>query len=395
MVNTNLATFRPNTNKEKFSFTGSGQATVQRTNDVSQATKIETVTGETLTLSSGAAGTTGKVSTTYGPITDSLGRKLGYFNTSTDSDTSVSITHLALAGNEVRFEEYLNETEIYALLDNGDYTVDYTNSIIYYKKGTSDTVGTINYKYTTPKLDASGAGASSVSAEYISPSDFTATYTSSSTLTLSALPISISDSSQVVYIKQIKSDNTSRTYVNGANDITLSISSNVVTLYEKGVALISLDSGDVYEVGINGVKKAYDISTNSQMNSILNQEYTRYTDAETLVSAQDLTDAYADFGAEIDMRGYNRLGVYVVSDVNDSENVTLQVLGKHTSEGTDEYVIDGIPEETLWTTSASDEKLYYEFDIGTIPFIQLQAKAETVGSTAGDLSIVIEKKWRN
>ncbi|MCK9319947.1 hypothetical protein, partial [Methanoculleus sp.] len=157
MVNSNMSTFRPNTNKEKFSFTGSGQATAQRVNDISQSTKIETVTGETLTLSAGAAGTTGKVSPTYAPITDSLGRKIAYFNTTTDSDTSVVITHLALAGNEIRFDEYLTETGLYALLSNGDYTIDYTNGVIYYKKGTADTAGTINYKYTSQEIDLSGS----------------------------------------------------------------------------------------------------------------------------------------------------------------------------------------------------------------------------------------------
>lgn len=123
--------------------------------------------------------------------------------------------------------------------------------------------------------------------------------------------------------------------------------------------------------------------------------YSRYTDAETLVSAQDLTVAYADFGAEIDMTGYNRLGVYVTADVNDSLDVSLKALGKHTSAGTDEYEIDGMTIKALWTTVVSDFKTYYEFDIGTLPIIQLQAIAGTVGTTAGDLTIVIDKKWRN
>lgn len=240
-----------------------------------------------------------------------------------------------------------------------------------------------------------GAGASSVSAEFVSPSDFNAAYTSTSTITLSGVPFTVTDSSQVAYIKQVKADNTSRTYVNGANDITLLISSNVITVYEKGVVVTTLASGDKYEVGLNSQRKAFDPSTNSTMVSPLVNVWNQYTDAETLVTAQDLTAAYADFGSEIDMRGYNRLGVYIVTDINDSEDVDLKVLGKHESGGTDEYEIDGISVKTLWTTGASDGKVYYEFDVGTIPFIQLQAIAGTLGVTAGDLTIVIDKKWRN
>lgn len=138
---------------------------------------------------------------------------------------------------------------------------------------------------------------------------------------------------------------------------------------------------------------AYDPSTNSQMNSVLNQEYTQYTDAETLVTAQDLTDTQDDLGSVIDMRGYKTLGIFIDKDVNDSENVDLEVLGKHTSDGTYTYEIDGISTKSLWTTSASDGNSYYEFDVGAVPFIQLQAIAGTVGATAGDLTVTITKRY--
>lgn len=451
---------------------------VKLVNDVSQATKVESVSSENITLAAGAAGVTGKIRLTYAPIMDSIGGSIGYYNGATESDSSLIVTSAALAVGQLPLVNGNTETEIYAALTNGTFSVDYTKGVIYYKKGTTGTTGTVNYKYTGQEIDLSassvsigdvtsnsqniateatlgtvntnlgtietdieatntiltdesqiaqaygiynateptltdgdkaplqvdengnlkvtgGAGASSVSAEYISPSDFTATYTSSSTLTLSGVPISVNDSSQIAYIKQVKADNTSRTYVNGANDITLAYSAGVITIYEKGTAAASLVAGDVYEVGINGTTKAYDSSTDANKTISLVNVWNRYTDPEVLVTAQDLTDAYADFGAEIDMRGYNRLGVYIVTDVNDSETVNLQVLGKHTAAGTDEYTIEGISEKALWTTGASDAKLYYEFDVGTIPFIQLQAKAGTVGTTPGDLTIVIDKKWRD
>lgn len=122
--------------------------------------------------------------------------------------------------------------------------------------------------------------------------------------------------------------------------------------------------------------------------------WNHYTDGSTLVSAQDLTSSYADYGAEIDVRGYTRLGLFIVMDVNDSEDVDLKFLAKHESGGTDEYEVDGLSEERLWSGSGTDAKKYYEIDVGTVPYIQLQAKAGVVGATAGDLTIVTNKSWR-
>lgn len=237
-----------------------------------------------------------------------------------------------------------------------------------------------------------GAGASSVSAEFVSPSDFSATYTSSSTLTLSGVPFTVTDSSQVAYIKQVKSDSTSRTYVNGANDITLSISSNVITVYEKGVVVTSLASGDVYEVGLNSQRKSFDPSTNSTMVSPLKNVWNQYLDVETIVTAQDLTNAYADFGGEIDMRGYTHLRVGIVLDVNDSENITMKLLGLNESGGTDEFEIEGGLTQAIAHTA--DGKYSYEFDVKGSPFVQIQAIAGTVGATAGDLTLTISKIWK-
>jgi len=175
-----------------------------------------------------------------------------------------------------------------------------------------------------------GAGASSVSAEYISPSDFTATYTSASTITLSGVPVTITDSSQIAYIKQVKTDNTSNTFVNGANDITLSYSANVITVYEKGVAITSLVSGDVYEIGVNGTKKAYDLSTDADKIINLTPESSKYVQ-DSLVDTTNVAaatnyypsstgmsmDGYKDFslsGKFIDADGTMTLSIEATND---------------------------------------------------------------------------------
>jgi hypothetical protein len=77
---------------------------------------------------------------------------------------------------------------------------------------------------------------------------------------------------------------------------------------------------------LNGQDKAFDESTNSQMNSILNPVYSHNTDSEVLVTAQNLTAAYADFGSEIDVQDYDILMVNIVADCNTSEDVTLKIL---------------------------------------------------------------------
>jgi len=121
-----------------------------------------------------------------------------------------------------------------------------------------------------------------------------------------------------------------------------------------------------------------------------------YSDPSTWVTTQDLTGSYADYGSEIDMRGFNKLGIYIVCDTNDSRSITLRVLAKHTSSGSDEYEIDGISTKVVrGAADSADLNIYYDFDTGNAPYLQIQAYAGTVGASAGNLSIVIDKKWRN
>jgi hypothetical protein len=227
-------------------------------------------------------------------------------------------------------------------------------------------------------------------AEYMSPSDLTATFTSSTTITLSSLPFTIVNSTQLAYIKYVSAAGLSDVLVNGQSGVSITVSSNVVSVIGAGTPFAS---GDSYEVGINSQTKAYDASTNTQMNSVINPIWSRYTDSELLVTAQDLTAVYADFGSEIDMTGYTHLRVAIVADVNTSDNVTLKVLGKDESAGTNEYELEGGTTQELWTTGASDMKMSYTFDVKGTPIVQLQAIAGTLG-TAGDLTITITKIWR-
>lgn len=167
-----------------------------------------------------------------------------------------------------------------------------------------------------------------------------------------------------------------------------SVAGDILTLDYDTTSMADTDILQIfYEQGSPEID--FDLGANRSAN--ITPEYARYTDPEVLVTAQDLTGSYADFGAEIDMQGYDGLNISIVADVNDSENVKLKVLGKMESGGTDEYEIDG-NEITLWTTGASDFKKGYDFDPIGYPHLQLQAFATTPGSTVGDLTITITKR---
>jgi hypothetical protein len=419
--------------------------------DIGNASVVKSVSGETvqlyyynsgvLTVDAGQiAGTLVVAKLAYDNILSKIGDIIG-----TENDSSFTLANANTFDAQIKFpyrDAELKDTDIganklteiaQAFTANGQYCIDHRTGTFYGKKKNTGTTVSASYKYSSNSvtietgdiqigaveikdgsadtrasvetkgsttglnvsiIDDTGAqitsfGSPSTIADYKSPSDFTATFTSSTTITLSALSgFSITDSSQIVYIKVIPSTGDAQVLVNGSGGVTMTVSSNVITVAGAGTPFAS---GDVYEVGINALPFEKDPSTQSIKVSQLNNLWNQYTDVETLVTAQDLTDAYADFGAEIDMRGYDTLGVYIISDVNSSEDVDLKVLAKHTLAGTDEYEIDGISVKSLWTTGASDAKTYYEFETNGIPFIQLQAIAGTVGATAGDLTLEIIK----
>lgn len=233
-------------------------------------------------------------------------------------------------------------------------------------------------------------GSSSVSAEYLSPDDFTAAYTSADTLTLTSPP-TITDDSQIVYIKVIPASGTAATYVNGDGTITIREAANVLTI--TGIAT-PFTAGDVYEVGINGATKAYDGTNDLLKVQEQSPVWERYTDAVTLEGTpQDLTANWADYGSEISMQGFSRLGLFLTLDINDSLNVRVRVLAKHTNAGAEEY---NLPIKTVSSTDVKIEPEYIEFNTDAdqlvilevdtnliVPICQVQISAGTAGATEG------------
>jgi len=93
--------------------------------------------------------------------------------------------------------------------------------------------------------------------------------------------------------------------------------------------------------------------------------------------------------------------IYIVIDINDSVNVRLQVLSKHTSAGTDEY------KDALYTEGSSAIKVepdYLEFNVdgddkyklvyrlNGADYVQLRVMAGTVGASAGQIDSCYYKR---
>lgn len=101
-----------------------------------------------------------------------------------------------------------------------------------------------------------------------------------------------------------------------------------------------------------------------------------------LASLQTLTNNYVKIGSDIDCRYYSKIGVFINTDVNDSTGIILKAVAHHTLDGVD-YEIDGLSTESI---PVADSLMYYEFETGAIPFLELQIKATVVGAAAGILT---------
>lgn len=190
-------------------------------------------------------------------------------------------------------------------LANGEYVVDYSTGMIYGKKATTGTtLVAATYKIVVELsssgsvlpsevkvIDASGNqitsfGSPSTIADYRSPSDFTATYTSASTITLTGVPINIISGAQVVYIRVKATGATGSTnvYVNGASGYSFYYvaATGVLTALKDNVAASIFAASDNYEVGVNANTKGYDLGSDTLKVSNTNPDSNKYV-ADSLV----------------------------------------------------------------------------------------------------------------
>ena len=133
--------------------------------------------------------------------------------------------------------------------------------------------------------------------------------------------------------------------------------------------------------------------------------FMRYTTPDSLYEAgtDTLTTSWVDMGAEIDMRGYTQLNIYVTLDINGCQNAQIRALGKYESAGSDEYpfMIETVSStdikvdpEYIEFNDDVDQKAILKIQVEGVPYIQLQMKVGVVGDGAQYDKVYINKIWR-
>jgi len=170
-------------------------------------------------------------------------------------------------------------------------------------------------------------------AEYTSPNDFTATFTSNITLTLASLDITITDASQIKYIKQINASNNVFCLVNGINGVTFTEAAGVVSIVGAGTPLTA---ADVYEVGIDEQDKGYDATNKLWKNQDQSPGWSRYTSPVAYTSFTPTSVAYVE-GDPLSVEGYKTVNFRWSKTASDADNNYLKLIDLTEAAGTIDY----------------------------------------------------------
>jgi len=133
--------------------------------------------------------------------------------------------------------------------------------------------------------------------------------------------------------------------------------------------------------------------------------YQRYSTSDSLfvaTAADTLTTTWDSLGAEIDMRGYTQLNIFVTLDINSGTNPRIRALGKYERGGADEYnfVIETvsasdvkIEDEYLEFNADADQKVIIKVETDGVPFVRLEGYGSLGGGSQYD-KIYINKIWK-
>jgi hypothetical protein len=291
------------------------------TNNVSTASSVVSQT-DVLTANSGGAGTKGTLMLAYGPIASAYGDLVGKFG-----DSSLVITSTALT-TEVPFEQVMaragaNQNNVdggavdySAYLANGEYYVVYETGRIYYSKADNSTSVSASYKYRQLTTSGSGSGggggggsssaggASSGDATYMSPADFTATYASATTLTITGLPFTPT-TAQFMSVKKQGTSGTAVTYTPDTYAFSYDTSTGILT-----VTGASFSNTDSFLVTVVGPTKMMDAMVDAQKNALIRDVSDQYAN-ETLIDTTNVAAGtnYYPSTSGLQMDGYSTITI--------------------------------------------------------------------------------------
>ena len=268
-------------------------------------------------------------------------------------------------------------------------------------EGSSAAVGDIASVVSDPTVKQAIEGFTGIGGDIVYANvadDFTAAFQDSDEIRLTNMPF-VPEATNVVVgdIKRIDTNNLVTTLpltdveVQDNGDNTYDI-----VLGGLATALVTTDS---YVVILVGPTKNRDIDLDSGKSLTQNPEWAHRTDAELLVTAYDITAAFTDMGAEIDVSDYTTLGIFVNYDRGDTTTAQIRALHKHESGGSSEY------REIYLSSPASnktdinlnvyeiptdvDQLFKFDIDVTTTPYIQLQGSSDADGS--GTFTVYITK----
>ncbi len=124
-----------------------------------------------------------------------------------------------------------------------------------------------------------------------------------------------------------------------------------------------------------------------------NPAWGRPTASEVLVTNENIgavDNTWINIGAEVDVQYFNTITFWINFIVNASLTNTIQILVRHELGGSDIYTLEDL-ETYQKTLGDASRKTAYPFPVEGAISVQLQAKAGTIGVTAGTLSISITK----
>ena len=224
----------------------------------------------------------------------------------------------------------------------------------------------------------------------------TATYASSTTITLAGAYPTINDSSQIIYIKYVDETlNTADIFYNGVSGVLIEHAAGTLTIVNAGTPFAATNA---YEVGLSSVPIGDDISLDVRKTSVQNPSCGHYTDVEHIsesdlgidgihsagASATVFTDAGEVYTAETVAEGH------LIWNIDDAESalVTVGGAGDPTADDITHVALSGAAQWAAAEVASIPEVKRFEIDAQSFPLMSIHAKI-----TAGATNTVFMTVW--